>query len=289
MKKLLFVITMVLGLLGGVSKAAINIKVHANVCPAIEAGPTVWNPYVATAQGFWEGASETPTITPAGFHAITAGDWRYLCLSPTGSFPMWLGSATPGGQQWGNGIAWAFEITTTGADLVALADVKITIRSWDFFNSLGSTQTWATYFPEVKGTTSGGASLVSGPSTVQAKTIRSVGPRSAYAANSQSGVNTIRDFVTSTFGISCLIEVKQNGIVVAAKQLDIPFGPEPVTLTQVSSSVVRVNGNSNEQYRLEWATSPAGPWQSFGLPVSPGNVSITPASSSKFYRAFQGR
>jgi hypothetical protein len=275
---------------------SVTIDLYASVAPS-PVLPEIWSPYLNNVHSFLAGViKEAPSIDPGRFHAITAGSWRYLCMDLFGKFPFWLAEPTPGTPQRGSVIVFIYKIFSP-TDL-ALSDVKTTITSWGTLNNaLGKVTSFQTYSLNVVGTKAGGMVLTSGPASELVREIRCVWPFVAYSVHTQEDLNRIRDVCLNDpkFGLTCLVEVSPGGSLVARKQLDLPFinsdhliSPKPSSLTQVSKSMLRVNGVTNQQYRLQSKASFGASWKTFGLPVFSGEDVIVPDTAGTLFRAFQG-
>ena len=268
-----------------------TVKMYATVCPAlfvVEEGVRV--PFTQNVKGFLAGTlSEFPEVIPIGFHAITSASWRYVC---SGNFPLWLGEPTPGAQR-GNGILCPFKVVFSKPTVVS--DIKISYYTWDFQGKRTDTiGLWVTRFDGYTfGVSSSGGILMSGYLTnTPLKEIRSVGMSFSYNTDSLEEIEKLK--TNSCFlqvaGLSCVVEVSQGETLLARGQIDLPFNPEPARL-QVNGSSIRVDGITNQQYRLQSKSMLApSSWQTIGLPIFSGSdVSMSDtADTASMFRVFQG-
>src|SRR3989344_7896755 len=91
----------------------VKFNVWASVCPNNKADlATVWVPWRTRALGFLMGnETQGSSVVPDQFRIITVGDWRYLCVNPSGTVPMWLGALKASTKhQRRNRHCWALQI-----------------------------------------------------------------------------------------------------------------------------------------------------------------------------------
>lgn len=285
---------LVFGLRAQALDPSVEVTMYATVCPALfEAGETVWAPFATHTKGFLAGTVfELPTISPLGFHAITSASWRYVCVSSSSEFPLWLGEPTLGVQR-GNAITCPFRITFSQPTLVS--HLMISYETWDkegkrsgTVSGLRITQFWDDTF----GISSTGGTLTGYLTNTPLREVRSVGIRFTYLVDNQAGIEALLECPNfkQMAGLSCIVEVFHGETLLARGQIDLPFNPEPARL-QVNGSSIRVDGATNQQYRLQSKSMLApSSWQTIGLPIFSGSdVSMSDtANTASMFRVFQG-
>lgn len=276
---------------------SVQIDIYFAVCPAIEAGPAVWGPRVQSDQDFLNNQSaQAPAIVPDRFHQITLGAWQYLCVDDATSLAnntgMWLGQLVPGSAQRGNGISAPCRVISPNFTF-SLDDLTITTWLW---NVAGSTNvsTFDRYYPEAWGKTVNGTMIDSGPTSQQCSKFGYVGWRKSFTAHDQPGLNLISNYVkVAISGMSSMVELRRGGVVVARRQVDLPFSADAAQLaiTQQGGSgatTLTVQGKANQFYGLQ-SSSDLKTWLPFGTPVLSGSpATVAKIGGYQFVRALQG-
>lgn len=274
----------------------VRIDIYFGVCPNIDAGPGVWAPWVQSVMGVLDDKQvPASSITPNQFHQITFGIWPYLCVADATALAnntgIWLAEFIPNSPQRGNGISPPCRVISTNTTFT-LDD--LTITTW-FWNVAGSTNIsiFDRYYPEARGKTADGAIVDSGPTSQQIKWFNFVGRRKAYTVHDQAGLDLIRDYVlTAVSGMSAKVELRRGGVVVARRQVDLPFkattAPRLLIVRGAADTAsLTVTGRANQYYRLQ-TSSLMSAWRDYGLPVLSGSpVTITTSCDQQFFRAVQ--
>ena len=289
----------------------VKFNVWASVCPNNKADlVTVWVPWRTPALGFLMGNEpQGSSVAPDQFRIITVGDWRYLCVNPSGTVPMWLGELKASSNpQRGNRICWPLQIEACKP--FALSDFVVVIKSSDPANWLSFSLAIGNYAPEIVGIywgadqvkgTADDVTRTSGVSTLPVNELYYVGLGVAGGAENQANLNAIRDYVnannspTAPFTITCSVEVKQSGNIVAKMTRALPFRGDTnssLTISKNSCCVsVKVNGRSGQYYYLQSAPNLSPPVQWTELPTPPilagESFPIDKSSPQKYFRARQ--
>jgi len=267
----------------------IKFNLWATVCPNNQADlVTVWVPWRTRALGFLMGNEpQGSSVAPDQFRIITVGDWRYLCVNPSGTVPMWLGELKAStNPQRGNRICWPLQIEACKP--FSLADVSIVVRSSDPANWLGYSLAVGSYAPEIIGIywgtdqvkgTADDVTRTSGVSTLPVNELYYVGLGVSGGAENQSGLNAIMNYVnannspTAPFTITCSVELKQSGNIVAKMTRALPFRGDAnssLTISKNSCCVsARVNGRVGQYYYLQSTPNFTPPVQWTDFPTPP--------------------